>query len=105
MEGLQKQLSDLLKIIQELSENGLTVEGQLSDLQKLVPKIKGFNSAKYQKLFEENNQNGVKILGWDWIKTNVKVVEVAKEFNLDVESPVIKAFLTTIIVKLFQNEQ
>lgn len=103
MENLQKQLTGVFEILQELSEKGVDVEGQLSNLQHLVPKIQGFDLGKYEQLFEENNVKGTKMLGWDWIKTNEKIIEVAQQFNLDVQNPVIRAFLTTIIVKLFEN--
>lgn len=98
-----EDLDALLEIYREISDKGITVQAQLKGLETLIPKIEGFTSQDYYKLFEENCETGGATFLWDWLKANENAIEVARQFGLDVEQPVIKAFLTSLVLKILQK--
>ena len=55
---------------------------------------------EYNDLFVQNNKIGAERLKWKWITLNEKVIEVANEFDIDPTTPIMRAFLTSLILKI-----
>ncbi len=58
---------------------------------------------EYNDLFVQNNKIGVEKLKWEWIELNEKVIEIANEFDIDPTTPIMRAFLTSLILKITEK--
>ena len=61
---------------------------------------KSDKNQEYNDLFVQNNKIGAERLKWKWITLNEKVIEVANEFDIDPTTPIMRAFLTSLILKI-----
>ena len=61
---------------------------------------KSDKNQEYNDLFVQNNKIGAEKLKWEWVELNEKVIEVANEFDIDPTTPIMRAFLTSLILKI-----
>lgn len=64
---------------------------------------KSNKNQEYNDLFVQNTKIGAEQLKWEWVKLNEKVIEVANEFDIDPTTPIMRAFLTSLILKITQK--
>ena len=64
---------------------------------------KSDKNQEYNDLFVQNNKIGAERLKWKWITLNEKVIEVANEFDIDPTTPIMRAFLTSLILKITEK--
>jgi hypothetical protein len=64
---------------------------------------KSDKNQEYNDLFVQNTKIGAEQLKWEWVKLNEKVIEVANEFDIDPTTPIMRAFLTSLILKITEK--